>query len=53
MVREGFAHQLLCDFSKDRSRRNRSIERYRACHRVEIGEANADRNGSPRPRFGP
>jgi hypothetical protein len=43
IVREDCAYQLLCDFSKDRSRRNRCIERDRACDRVEIGEANADR----------
>ena len=52
MVRKDCTHQLLRNFSKDCSRRNRRIERGRACDRVEIGEANADRYGSARPRFG-
>jgi hypothetical protein len=53
VMRECRAYQLLGDFGNDRGCRNRFVERYGAGDGVEVGEANANRRGPTRPRFGP
>ena len=51
-MREHLAHQLLGDFGKDRSRKNRRIERDRARYRTKVGKPDAHRHGPTRPGFG-
>ena len=53
VVGEHAAHQLLGDLGKHRGCRDRLVERDRARHRAQVGEAHAHRHRPPRPRLRP
>jgi hypothetical protein len=52
MIRQQAAHQFFGELGKDYGGRDRCVECCPASDRLQVGEADADRHGSPAPRFG-